>query len=84
MGLNEGKNNLAWFLNMRSEGIGFNDSTSNDLRYYFLRPGRGNVPQVFITIFAYTDRHLRQIRKVKLNIKVSKAVNRLLYGLVVR
>ena len=67
MGLNEGKNNLAWFLKMRNEGIGFTDSTTTDLRYYFLRPGRGNVHQVFITIFAHTDRHLRQIRKVKLN-----------------
>ncbi|MEP7267105.1 MAG: DinB family protein [Saprospiraceae bacterium] len=67
MGLNEGKNNLAWFLNMRNEGIGFTDSTTTDLRYYFLRPGRGNVHQVFITIFAHTDRHLKQIRKVKLN-----------------
>ena len=63
MGLNEGKNNLAWFLKMRNEGIGFIDSTTTDLQYYFLRPGRGNVHQVFITIFAHTDRHLRQIRK---------------------
>jgi len=67
MGLNEGKNNLAWFLKMRNEGIGFVDSTTANLRTYFLRLGRGNVHQVFITIFAHTDRHLRQIRRVKLN-----------------
>jgi hypothetical protein len=67
MGLNEGKNNLAWFLKMRNEGIGFVDSTTTNLRAYFLRPGRGNVHQIFITIFAHTDRHLRQIRRVKLD-----------------
>lgn len=67
MGLNEGKNNLTWFLKMRNEGIGFIDSTTTDLRYYFLRPGAGNVHQRFITTFAHTDRHLRQIRRVKLD-----------------
>jgi len=67
MGLNDGKNNLAWFLKMRNEGIGFVDSTTTNLRAYFLRPGRGNIHQVFITIFAHTDRHLRQIRRVKLD-----------------
>ena len=65
MGLNEGKNNLAWLLKMRDEGSGFVDTTALNLRAYFLRQGRGNVHQVFITIFAHTDRHLRQIRKVK-------------------
>jgi hypothetical protein len=65
MGSNDGKNNLAWFLKMRNEGIDYVDSTMADLRVYFLRPGRGNVHQVFITIFAHTDRHLRQIRRVK-------------------
>lgn len=67
LGLNEGKSNLASFLKMRNEAIGFTDSTTTDLRYYFLRPGRKDVHQVFITIFAHTDRHLRQIRKVKLS-----------------
>ena len=65
MGLNQGKNNLEWFLKMRDEGIGFVDSTRSNLRVYFLRPGRGNIHQVFTTIFAHTDRHLRQIRRVK-------------------
>ena len=72
MGLNEGKNNLALFLKMRNEGVNYVDSTATDLRAYFLRPGRGNVHQVFITIFAHTDRHLRQIRKVKLDPKYPK------------
>jgi DinB superfamily len=72
MGLNDGKNNLALFLKMRNEGVNYVDSTSADLRAYFLRPGRGNIHQVFITIFAHTDRHLRQIRKVKLDPKYPK------------
>lgn len=69
MGLNDGKNNLSWLMKMRNESIQFLDSTSIDLRYYFMRAGRGNVHQVYITIFAHTDRHLRQIRKVKLDPK---------------
>jgi len=69
MGLNSGKNNLAWFLKMRNESVAYLDSTAQDLRYYFLRAGRGNVHQVFITIFAHTDRHLRQIRNIKANAK---------------
>ena len=52
LGLNDGKNNLAWFLKMRNEGVNYVDSTTADLRAYFLRPGRGNIHQVFITIFA--------------------------------
>lgn len=65
MGLNDGKNNVAWFVKMRNEGIGFVDSTITDLRYYFLRPGRGSAHQVFMSTFAHTDRHLKQIRRVK-------------------
>jgi hypothetical protein len=72
MGLNSGKNNLVWFLKMRNESLNFLDSTSQDLRYYFLRPGRGNIHQVYITIFAHTDRHLRQIRKIKENANYPK------------
>src|SRR5215470_7199236 len=73
MGLNSGKNNLAWFLKMRNESLNFLDSTKTDLRYYFLRAGRGNVHQVYITIFAHTDRHLRQIRKIKSNANYPKS-----------
>jgi DinB family protein len=67
MGLNRGANNLAWLVKMRNESLNFLDSTKTDLRYYFLRAGRGNVHQVYITIFAHTDRHLRQLRKIKSN-----------------
>lgn len=72
MGLNEGEHHLTWFLKMRNEGIGYVDSTTTDLRAYFLRPGRGSTHQIFITTFAHTDRHLLQIRKVKLHANYPK------------
>jgi hypothetical protein len=67
MGLNNGKNNLAWFMKMRNESITYLNSTDQDMRYFFLRAGRGSVHQVYITIFAHTDRHLRQIKNIKAN-----------------
>lgn len=65
MGLNDGKNNLAWFLKLRNESIDFVSDATEDLRVYFLKPGRGCTHQVYITLFGHTDRHLRQIKKVK-------------------
>lgn len=67
MGLNTLESNMAWFLKMRDEDIGYVDSTKTDLRAYFMRPRKNSVHQVFMTIFAHTNRHLRQIRKVKLH-----------------
>ncbi len=67
MGINAGKNNLAWFLKMRNEGIGYVDTTKTDLRYYF-RPGKkDDIHQTFIIIFAHTERHIGQIRRIKAN-----------------
>ena len=71
MGINSGKNNLAWFLKMRNESLMFLDSTSQDLRYYFRR-GKGDIHQAYITTFAHTDRHLRQIRRIKTNANYPK------------
>jgi hypothetical protein len=67
MGLNEGKNNLAWLLKMRNESLGYIDTTKANLKVYFMRQGRGSVHQRFVSCFGHTDRHLRQIRKVKLH-----------------
>jgi DinB superfamily len=65
MGLNDLKNNVEWLLKMRNEHIGYVGTTSDDLRLYFL-PGRAhNIHQVYITLFGHSDRHLRQLRKVK-------------------
>jgi hypothetical protein len=65
MGLNEGKNNVAWFLKMRNESIDFVKTTTQDLRAFSLKAGRPNLHQLYIYVFGHTDRHLRQILKVK-------------------
>lgn len=65
MGLTDGKTNLAWFLKMRNESIGYVSTTKDDLRSFFMRAGRGSVHQVYITSFGHTARHLRQIQKIK-------------------
>lgn len=72
MGLNNGKNNMAWFLKMRNESIGYLKIAEEDLRSYYLKQGRPNVHQVYIYIFGHSERHLRQIRRVKANINYPK------------
>lgn len=65
MGLNEGKNNIAWLLKMRNESISYITNTKDDLRSYNLRPGHPCVHQRYITLYGHSDRHLRQIRTIK-------------------
>ena len=72
LGLNDTKNNMTWFLKMRNESIEFVKVAKEDFRSYYLRPGRGNVHQTYINVFGHTDRHLRQIRKVKQHPKYPK------------
>jgi hypothetical protein len=67
MGLNDGKSDMAWVLKMRNESVNFIDSTTADLRSYFLYDKRPNIHQVYITIFGHMERHLRQIRTIKAN-----------------
>jgi len=68
LGLNNGKNNMAWFLKMRNESIEYLRTAEEDLRSYYLKQGRPNIHQVYIYIFGHTERHLRQIKKIKANI----------------
>ena len=65
MGLNELKNNLAWFLKMRNESVDYIRMTDQDLRSYHRNSGKDNIHQVYIYVFGHVDRHLRQIKKVK-------------------
>jgi hypothetical protein len=67
MGLNDGKNNVAWFLKMRNESIEYIKTANDDLRSHYFKPGRPNVHQVYITIYGHTLRHLKQIKKIKGN-----------------
>ncbi|HKO80331.1 MAG TPA: DinB family protein [Chitinophagaceae bacterium] len=73
MGLNDGKTNVAWFLKMREESIAYLKTATEDLRTYYLKPGRPNIHQVYITIFGHTERHLRQVRKIKANSNYPKS-----------
>lgn len=63
MGINSLKNNMAWYLKMRNESIDYLKSTSDDLRLYF--NSYGSIHQLYIYVFGHTDRHLRQIKKIK-------------------
>jgi hypothetical protein len=65
MGLNPLTSNVAWLIKMRNESILFLQVTKEDLRSYYLRPGRSNVHQTYITLAGHTWRHLRQIRRIK-------------------
>jgi hypothetical protein len=72
MGLNDIKNNLAWFIKMRDESIEYVKTTKEDLRQYYRSAGNQNVHQTFLYVFGHVDRHLKQIRKVKANPKYPK------------
>ncbi len=65
MGLNSGKTNMAWLVKMRNESIHYLQTTNDDLRLYFLKEDSTSVHQIYILIFGHTNRHLRQIKKIK-------------------
>lgn len=65
MGLNDLKNNVTWLMKMRNESISYVSTTTADLRAHFLPESKSNTHGTFITLFGHTDRHLRQIKKVK-------------------
>ncbi len=65
MGINDLKNNLAWFQKMRNESIDYITIAKEDLRSYYRNSGSDNIHQVYIYVFGHVDRHLRQIKKVK-------------------
>lgn len=65
MGLNSLDTNLAWVLKLRKEAIDHVSKTSSDLRLYYVNDSESNTHQVYVTLFGHTDRHIRQIKKVK-------------------
>jgi hypothetical protein len=73
MGLNDGKTNVAWFLKMRDESIAYLKTAAEDLRTYYFKPGRPSIHQVYINVFGHTERHIRQIRKIKANSNYPKS-----------
>ena len=72
MGINKGENNIKWFLKLRTESLSYLSTTKEDLRAYYLKEGRGSIHQIYISTFGHTDRHLRQIRKIKAHPKYPK------------
>ncbi|HKH63493.1 MAG TPA: DinB family protein [Flavitalea sp.] len=73
IGLNDGKNSIAWFLKMRNESIEWLKIANEDLRSYYLKPGRPNIHQVYITTYGHTLRHIRQIQKIKINVRYPRS-----------
>lgn len=65
MGINDLQNNLAWLMKLRNESIRYVSTTKDDLRAHFFTGDNHNPHLTYITLFGHTDRHLRQIRKVK-------------------
>jgi hypothetical protein len=56
---------MAWPIKMRNESIHFLQTTDDDLRLYFLKEDSTSVHQIYILTFGHTNRHLRQIKKIK-------------------
>jgi hypothetical protein len=64
LGNNEGPNNVIWLTAMRNESIDFVKKETGNMRIHYVCFGP-NVHQNLIMISRHTDKHLRQIRKVK-------------------
>jgi DinB family protein len=65
LGMNDIKNNIAWFVKMRNESVEFIKTTREDLRLYYRNAGIANLHQTYMYVFGHVDRHLRQIKKIK-------------------
>lgn len=66
LGNNEGRNNVTWFTTMRDESIDYLKGATENLRLHYICFGP-NVHQQYMMVFRHTERHLRQIKKVKLH-----------------
>ena len=71
LGNNEGKNNVIWLTTMRNESIDYLRTETKDIRSHYICFGP-NVHQNFRMIFMHSQRHLRQIKKVKAHAKYPK------------
>ncbi|HEU5292546.1 MAG TPA: DinB family protein [Cyclobacteriaceae bacterium] len=66
LGNNEGANNMVWFNKMRDESIDYVKNTTQNIRTHYINYGP-DMHQKFMMIFTHTDRHIRQIKRVKAN-----------------
>jgi len=67
LGNNEGKNNVIWLTTMRNESLEYLKNETKNIRIQYDYGSGVNVHQYYIMIFSHTDRHLRQIKKVKVH-----------------
>jgi hypothetical protein len=72
LGNNEGKNNVIWLTTMRNESIDYLKMETKNIKLQYDYCSGTNVYQYYLAIFSHTDRHLRQIRKVKTHSKYPK------------
>ncbi len=64
LGYNDGINNFTWWFGMRTESIDFLIEEKRNLRQHYINFGQ-NIHQQYMVIFSHTDRHLKQILRVK-------------------
>jgi hypothetical protein len=64
LGNNEGTSNMVWFNTMRGESIDYVKNATANMRVHYINFGP-DMHQKFMMIFTHTDRHVRQIRRVK-------------------
>ena len=72
LGNNEGKTNVIWLTTMRNESIDYLKNETKNIKLQYDYCGGANVHQYYLAIFSHTDRHLRQIKKVKTHPKYPK------------
>lgn len=65
LGNNEGKNNVIWLTTMRNESLEYLKKETKNVRQQYDYCSGANVHQYYLMIFSHTDRHLRQLWKVK-------------------
>jgi hypothetical protein len=65
LGNNEGKNNVTWLMTMRNESIDYLTKETKNIRLQYDYCSGMNVHHYYLMIIKHTDRHLRQLRKVK-------------------
>lgn len=69
-GFIKGKDNLSFFVNRHALNISFIEKTEADMRSLFEltgTPNPRNMHQVYLYQWGHIDRHLKQIRKVKMH-----------------
>jgi len=73
LGNNDGKNNVIWVTTMRNESIEYLKKETKNIRIQYDYCSGVNVHQYYLMMFRHSDKHLRQIRKVKAHANYPKS-----------